>query len=209
MFSNNVNKIYLISPANIELNDFAKKLDNLLQDEIIGAFQLRLKNTSYLEVVHATKTLLPICKAHNVPYLINDFYQIARDHDIDGIHIGQSDIESAKLKQEFSNQKIIGVSCQNSINLAINAKENGADYVSFGSFFTTKTKQNTKQANLETLLEWKKNYKLPCAAIGGVNHNNIHQISSLKPEFICVISSIWNNPLDCKLALKQLKNSII
>ena len=78
MLADNVNKIYLISPPQIELNDFAKKLDHLLQDSIIGAFQLRLKNVNYQEIIRATKILLPICKAHNIPYFIKNYTEFCR-----------------------------------------------------------------------------------------------------------------------------------
>ena len=198
-----MSKIYLISPAKIELANFAKKLDILLKNNSLGAFQLRLKDCNNKEIEQATKTLLPICKNHQVPFFINDFYQIARDYDIDGIHIGQNDGNLIKLKKEF-HDKIIGVSCQNSLELALEAKEQGADYVSFGSFFATKSKKNTKSANLDILAWWKEKQTLPCAAIGGINQNNITQIAKLKADFICIISAIWNHPQGCNEGLKIL-----
>ena len=186
--------LYVISPPQIHLNEFAKTLDEILNVGDIGAFQLRLKNINILEVKKAVETLLPICHRYGTPFFINDFYELARDYEIDGIHIGQNDGNAKKLKTEFCTEKIIGVSCQNSKHLAMVAGENGADYVSFGAFFHTDTKKDAIPANLK-ILEWCKKYTtLPCAAIGGINHDNISNIIKANADFICIISAIWNYP---------------
>ena len=192
-------EIYLISPENIELDDFAKNLDNIFKvTGGCGAFQLRLKNQTTKYIMEAAKKLLPICHDYGVPFIINDFWELARDLDIDGIHIGQDDANINDLRKEFSDQKIIGVSCQNSKHNAIIAAENGANYVSFGAFFSTSTKKDTVKADFDILNWWKNTTNIPVAAIGGINYNNIKGVLSCKPDFICLVSAIWedSNPGD-------------
>lgn len=198
-------KLYLISPPQIHLNNFTNQLLSIIDDEKIGAFQLRLKDTPTSEITAAIKLLLPICHDHGVPFFINDFYQLARDYDIDGIHVGQGDCSLPEIIKEFSKEKIIGVSCQNSKHLAMTAGNEGADYVSFGAFFPTQTKKNTVRADTDIIDWWLKYTNIPCAAIGGINHKNISEISQTKPDFICLISAIWNHELSPKEAIKKIK----
>ena len=198
-------KIYLISPPKIDLDEFSNDLQQVVQDSKIGAFQLRLKDADISEVKRAVKSLLPICHDHGVPFFINDYYELARDYDIDGIHVGQDDCDIKNLIKEFSSQKIIGVSCQNSKHNAMIAAEAGADYVSFGAFFPTKTKKNTATSDVEILDWWLKYTNIPCAAIGGINHDNIGQIAKSKADFICLISAIWDYKSGPKEAIKQIE----
>jgi thiamine-phosphate pyrophosphorylase len=188
-----LSEIYLISPEKILVDEFSIKLDNIFKfSGGCGAFQLRLKNSSLKEVSYAVEKLLPICHNYGVPFFINDYWELARYYDVDGIHIGQSDANIKDLRKEFSNQKIIGVSCQNSKHNAMVAAENGADYVSFGAFYDTKTKKNTVKADLEILNWWNNFTNIPVAAIGGINYDNLDNILSCKPDFICLISAIWS-----------------
>ena len=198
-------KLYLISPAQIHLTDFINQLTSVIGDKKIGAFQLRLKDTPISEITAAIKSLLPICHDHGVPFFINDFYQLARDYDIDGIHVGQDDCNLPEIIKEFGKEKIIGVSCQNSKHLAMTAGNEGADYVSFGAFFPTQTKKNTVRADTDIIDWWLKYTNIPCTAIGGINHKNIAQISQTKVDFICLISAIWNHELGAKEAIKKIK----
>ena len=199
-----MSKIYLISPPQFELADFSQQLQEVIADPNIGAFQLRLKDVALPYIIKATKLLLPICHDHGVPFFINDHYELARDYNIDGIHIGQSDAKFLALKKEFGTDKIIGVSCQNSKHLAMVAAEQGADYVSFGAFFPTKTKKNTEKPSIDILDWWLKYTTTPCAAIGGINITNITKVVKTKVDFICMISAIWNHHISPKAAMSEI-----
>ncbi|MBT4878253.1 MAG: thiamine phosphate synthase, partial [Alphaproteobacteria bacterium] len=202
--------LYLISPTNINVKSFPFLLEKIFKASTnIGAFQLRLKDQSYQDILSISKVLLKVCSDYNVPFYINDHYNLADDLAIDGIHIGQNDGDIASIIKHYKNHFKIGVSCMNSLGLAIDAKNSGANYVSFGAFFPTKTKENTKHATLDILQSWRAlNNDTPCSAIGGINLNNIEKIISFKPEYICLISAIWaqNDPI---IAAKQLDDILI
>lgn len=188
-----MSQIYLISPPEINLLDFQKKLAATLSTEKVAAFQLRLKNIPAQEILTAAKTLLPICHNYGVPFILNDHTEIARDIAIDGVHVGKDDLAIKDIRKEFDKDFIIGASCYNSQELAIKAVEDGANYVSFGAFFPTATKKNTVTASIDILNWWRSVTNIPCSAIGGINQSNIKQISTAQPDFICMISAIWNS----------------
>ena len=187
-----MSKLYLISPPNIVIKDFSKELDIALNTQKIDSFQLRLKNLDIQEIEKITKALLPICHNYGVPFFINDFVEIARNVAVDGVHIGQKDGNIKKIKEEFGADLIIGASCGNSKDAAMRAGEAGAGYLSYGAFFPTQTKLNTEEADLELLAWTEKFINLPFCAIGGINHSNIQQIAKFNPDFICVVSAVWN-----------------
>ncbi len=197
--------LYLISPPNIDLDQFPDLLAAIFEqsNKSIGAFQLRLKDYSEEDILKISKILLPICKSYHIDYYINDHYKIAEKLEIDGIHLGQNDGNIAKICQTYGANFKIGISCMNSIELAFNAKKLGVNYVSFGAFFPSNSKKNTKSAKLEILREWQVKSSLPCAAIGGINQNNIQQIARHEPYYICLISAVWSatNPI---LAIKKI-----
>jgi thiamine-phosphate pyrophosphorylase len=197
-------KLYLISPPQIKLHDFKKNLKTALGAGEIGAFQLRLKNTDISEIKKAVAELLPICHEYGAPFFINDHFELAREFKVDGIHIGQEDGNLKAIREEFGKDMIIGVSCQNSKHSAMVAAENGADYVSFGAFYETKTKEGVAKADLDILSWWLEYTKIPCSAIGGINIKNISEVAKYQPDFICVISAIWNNPEKIENAVKEL-----
>lgn len=202
--------LYLISPTNINVKSFPFLLEKIFKASTnIGAFQLRLKEQSYQDILNISKVLLKVCSDYNIPFYINDHYNLAKDLAIDGIHIGQNDGDIASIIKRYKNHCKIGVSCMNSLDLAIDAKKFGADYVSFGAFFPTKTKENTKNAKLDLLKSWQALANdTPCSAIGGINLNNIEQIISFKPEYICVFSAIWAHS-DPIMAAKKFDNILI
>ncbi len=197
-----MSKLYLISPDKISnLSKFSQELASVLSTNMVSVFQLRLKNIDISEIKKAIDVLLPICHNYGVPFFINDHYPLARDYAIDGIHIGQDDGDVKILKKEFGKEKIIGVSCQNSKHKAMVATEKGADYVAFGAFFETKSKENTVRAEIDTLLWWLEQTNIPACAIGGINHKNIAQIAKTEVDFICMISAVWQYPKGAKQAV--------
>jgi thiamine-phosphate pyrophosphorylase len=185
--------IYLISPTNIRENKFYHTLDKLLKNNKIKYFQLRLKNKSTFNLIKIAKKIKKITKKNKVKFIINDNPIIAKKVDADGCHIGQKDMDFANARKILGKKKIIGVTCHNSKKLALKAKNQGANYVAFGSFFKSFTKKTYFKANL-TILRWaKKKINMPTVAIGGINNSNYNKILLNGANYIACSNYIWNN----------------
>ena len=183
--------IYLISPNKIYCN-FFNDLISVLKTNKVKYFQLRLKNTSQKKIEIISKNLKKICKNYRVKFIINDNPLIARKVKADGCHLGQKDMNIIEAKKILKN-KIIGVTCHNSIKLAKNASSNGADYIAIGAFYKTKTKKVIYKANIKTLRKIKKSIDLPVVAIGGINEKNYKNLLLNKADFLAISSYIWSN----------------
>ena len=151
------------------------------------------------------KKIQKICKKYKVKFLINDDPLLAKKINADGCHLGQKDMDLIKARKILKN-KIIGVTCHNSINLAKRAIEAGADYLAFGAFYTSKTKIVKYRASLTVLKSIKKITSLPIVAIGGIKLNNYKKLLLNKANFLAISGYIWNNkkykPLE---AIKKLR----
>ena len=151
------------------------------------------------------KKIKQICKKNNVKFLVNDDPEISKKLNADGCHLGQKDMSITDARKIIGN-KIIGITCHNSINLAKNAIKSKASYLAFGAFFSTKTKKTKFHATTKILNEVKKLTNIPAIAIGGINHKNYKKLLLNKANFLAISSYIWNNkkykPLD---AIKELK----
>ena len=207
MKQNKTNKkfIYLISPNNIKDKSFYNSLDLVLSSGKISFFQLRLKKERYLNKLIIGKKIKRICKKYKVKFLINDDPLLAKKLNADGCHLGQKDMDLIKARKILKN-KIIGVTCHNSINLAKRAIKAGADYLAFGAFYSSKTKIVKYRASLKILKSVKKITSLPIVAIGGIKLNNYKKLLLNKANFLAISGYIWNNkkykPLN---AIKKLK----
>lgn len=185
-------KLYPISPPKIDLPKFKEQLKEVLSRANIGLFQLRLKDISEAEFLRTAEELLPICKAANIPFLINDSAEIALKCGADGVHIGEDDGEFEKARDLLGN-KIIGVSCYNSLERAIEMADKGASYVSFGAFFPTTTKIAKSKAEIKTLVEFKRQRpNVKTSAIGGITQQNCQPLVEAGVDYLCMISGIWN-----------------
>ena len=196
--------LYLISPNKIKPN-FYKDLKGVLSLNKTAFFQLRLKNTSVQNKILIGKKLKRICKSFKVKFLINDNPLIAKKIDADGCHLGQKDMEINKARQVLGN-KIIGVTCHNSIKLAKKAINQGADYIALGAFYPTKTKKVKFKAQVSNITKIKKISNIPIIAIGGINEVNYKNLLLNNANFLAISSYIFNNkkyrPLE---AIKKLK----
>ena len=207
MKQNKINKkfVYLISPNKIIDTNFYNDLALVLSSKKISFFQLRLKNETTLNKLIIGKRINKICKKYRVKFLINDEPLLAKKLNADGCHLGQKDMDLIKARKILKN-KIIGVTCHNSISLAKSAVESGADYLAFGSFYTSKTKVVKYRASLALLKRAKKITSLPIVAIGGIKLNNYKKLLLNKANFLAISGYIWNNkkykPLE---AIKKLK----
>ena len=201
----NKNKfIYLISPNKIS-KSFYKELSNILKLKKVSFFQLRLKNTSFKNKLYIGKKIKKICKKNNTKFLINDDVMLAKKLNADGCHLGQKDMKIIHARKILK-KKIIGITCHNSIKLAISAIKNKADYLAFGAFYPSKTKSIRFKATLSLLKKISKITKTPIVAIGGINSDNYKKLLLNKANFLAISGYIWNNkklkPIE---AIKRLK----
>jgi thiamine-phosphate pyrophosphorylase len=197
--------IYLISPNKIRDESFYTNLALVLSSKKVSFFQLRLKNETTLNKLIIGKKIKKICKKYKVKFLINDDPVLAKKLNADGCHLGQKDMDLIKARKILKN-KIIGVTCHNSINLAKTAINAGADYLAFGAFYASKTKIVKYRAKLRIIKSVKKITMLPIVAIGGIKLNNYKKLLLNKANFLAISGYIWNNkkykPLE---AIKKLK----
>jgi thiamine-phosphate pyrophosphorylase len=197
--------VYLISPNKIKEESFYSDLALVLSSGKVSFFQLRLKKETNQNKLIIGKKIKIICKKYKVKFLINDDPLLAKKINADGCHLGQKDMDLIKARKILKN-KIIGITCHNSINLAKRAIDAGADYLAFGAFYSSKTKIVKYKANLTILKSVKKITSLPIVAIGGIKLNNYKKLLLNKANFLAISGYIWNNkkykPLN---AIKKLK----
>ena len=196
--------IYLISP-NIINKEFYEDLKLVLRTNKVALFQMRLKNYSFQKKIFIGKKIKKICKKNNVKFIINDDPILAKKLNADGCHLGQHDMNILEARKILKN-KIIGITCHNSINLAKKAIKDKADYLAFGAFYSSKTKRVKYKANLQLLILAKKITNIPLVAIGGIELKNYKKLLLNKADFLAISGYIWANkklkPLE---ALKTLK----
>ena len=196
--------IYIISPSKIN-KFFYNDLVNIFKEKKVSFFQLRLKKINYKKKIIVGKKIKIICKKYNVKFLINDDVYLAKKLNADGCHLGQKDMNIVEARKLIGN-KIIGITCHNSIKLAKVAIKNNADYVAFGAFNLSKTKKVKYRASINLLKKARKITKTPIVAIGGINSENYKKLLLNKANFLAISSYIWNNkklkPLE---AIKLLK----
>ena len=207
MRQNKKNKrfVYLISPNKIKNKDFYNKLHQVLSSKKVGFFQLRLKKENIRNKIFIGKKIKKICKKYQVKFLINDNPMLAKKVNADGCHLGQKDMNILKARKILKN-KIIGITCHNSINLAKKAVADGASYLAFGAFYSSKTKKVKYKASLKILSLAKKLTNTPIVAIGGIKDTNYKKLLLNKANFLAISSYIWNNK---KLNPKEAINKII
>ena len=196
--------IYLISPNRIG-NKFYQNLNKVLQSGKVSFFQMRLKKYSFKKKMIIGKKIKQICKKNKVNFLVNDDPILTKKLKADGCHLGQKDTDIIKARKILGN-KIIGITCHNSIKLAKIAIKNKANYLAFGSFYLTKTKKVKHKANIKILNAVKKLSKTPIVAIGGINSTNYKNLLLNNANFLAISGYIWNNkkykPFE---AIKKLK----
>ena len=196
--------IYLISPPKIEKN-FFKDLKEVLKQKKTSFFQLRLKKNSFKKKLIIGRKIQKICKKFKVKFIINDDVYLAKKLNADGCHLGQSDMKIREARKQIG-EKIIGITCHNSIKLAKNAIKNKADYLAFGAFNSSKTKKVKYKASISLLKEAQKITNTPIVVIGGINFNNYKNLLLNKANFLAISGYIWKNKkLEPSEAIKKLK----
>ena len=183
--------IYLISPNKI-YPQFYYDLKKVLKTGKVDLFQLRLKKYSFSQKIVIGKKIHQICKKNDVKFLVNDDPVLSKKLNADGCHLGQEDMKISEARKIIGN-KIIGITCHNSINLAKAAIKDKANYIAFGSFFSTKTKKVRYRATPKILNKVKKLTKMPIVAIGGININNYKKLLLNNANLLAISGYVWNN----------------
>ena len=186
--------LYLITPNALDPIEFAPRLEEALDVGGVACVQLRLKGVSDSEIRDACSVLRPITQSRDIAFILNDRADLAAECDCDGVHIGQQDGTYRDARRFVGEDAIVGVTCHDSIHLAMIAGEQGADYVAFGAFHTTATKDVVHHATPDLIRQWSDIATIPCAAIGGITPDNCQPIIAAGADFIAVVSAVWSNP---------------
>lgn len=182
-------KLYLVTDSDIlRERDFYNSIEEALKGGVT-MLQLREKNASGKEFLEKAIKLRELTKKYNVKFIINDRVDIAMLCDADGVHVGQSDIPANKVRELIGEDKILGVSTR-TVEEALIAKENGADYLGVGAMFTTRTKLDAKSVSIEKLKEIQEVGKMPVVAIGGLSLSNIDKLKECNVDGYAVVSAI-------------------
>lgn len=194
-------QLYFISPLDVG-GEFPSRLEEALSAGPVAAFQFRVKGIDQHEAAALAEPLQTICAAHDVAFIVNDSVALAKRLKADGVHLGQGDGDPREAREMLGGDAQIGVTCHNSRHLAMEAAEAGADYVAFGAFYPTTTKEVEHVAELETLEKWSRVTEIPCVAIGGITADNAKAVIDAGADFIAVSSAVWDHPQGAAEAVK-------
>ena len=186
-------RLYLVTPPALDPAAFAPQLKAALVAGDVACLQLRLKDVSDDAVRRASEALLPICHEHDVAFIVNDRPDLAKAVGADGVHIGQDDASYEAARAALGSSAIVGVTCHDSKHLAYEAAEKGADYVAFGAFFPTGTKQPKTKADPDLIRDWAMSMTVPCVAIGGITVDNCRVLVEAGADFLAVVGGVWNH----------------
>ena len=188
-------RLYLITPPRIDdLAGFGRALAAALDAGDVAALQLRLKDAPEAIVAAAIDVLFPICAGRGVALILNDRPDWAAKYGCDGVHVGQDDMPCAEARKIMGKDRTVGVTCHDSRHLAMEAAEAGADYVAFGAFFDTTTKDAPTRAEPEILTVWQETMQIPCVAIGGITVETCGDLAKAGADFIAVSAGVWSHP---------------
>lgn len=202
-------RLYLITPPRLDdLPAFAQLLTQTLDAGDVAALQIRLKDQPDEVIAAAVAALAPIAQARGVAVILNDRADLAAKLGCDGVHVGQSDTPLSEARKLMGKDAMIGVTCHDSRHLAMEAAEGGADYVAFGAFFPTTTKDAPTQAEPEILTIWQQFMETPCVAIGGINAENATGLATAGADFLAVSAGVWAHPQGPVAAVKAIEAAI-
>ncbi len=202
-------RLYLITPPRIDdLAAFGRTLAHAMDAGDVAAVQIRLKDQPDDVVAAAVDVLMPIAHARGAAVILNDRADLAAKLGCDGVHVGQSDTPYADARRIMGKDAMIGVTCHDSLHLAMEAAEAGADYVAFGAFYPTTTKEAPTRANPEILTGWQSHVETPCVAIGGITAENAAALAAAGADFLAVSAGVWAHPQGPEAAVKALNAAI-
>jgi thiamine-phosphate pyrophosphorylase len=185
-------QLYLLSPPALALG-FAERLAAALDAGPVAAFQLRLKGIDDHAIAAAAEPLQRVCADRDVAFIINDSIALAKRLGADGVHLGQDDGDPREAREVLGREAQIGVTCHDSRHLAMEAGEAGADYVAFGAFYPTTTKETRHHPDPSILAWWGTLFGIPSVAIGGITPANAAPLVKAGADFLAVSGAIWND----------------
>ncbi len=201
-------RLYLVTPPALDPGAFADVLAGALDAGDVGCVQLRLKDASDDEVRRAADALRPVAQDRGVAFILNDRPDLAHETGCDGVHVGQEDVAYREARRIVGSDAIVGVTCHDSRHLAMQAAEEGADYVAFGAFHATGTKQPKSRAGPEILEWWSDIMEVPCVAIGGITVQNCRPFIEAGADFLAVVSGVWDYPGGPGAAVRAFNEAI-
>ncbi len=187
-------RVYLITPPALDPVPFADRLAAALDGGDVAAVQLRLKDVDDGVWHRAIDALRPVCQSRGVAFLLNDRADLVRPGGADGVHVGQDDMPARDARKLIGPDLTLGVTCKGSRDLAMQAGEDGADYVAFGAFYPSTTKEVTALLDPEILAWWSEMMELPSCAIGGITPENCGPLVRAGTDFLAVVGCVWNHP---------------
>jgi thiamine-phosphate pyrophosphorylase len=202
-------RLYLITPPRLDdLAAFGHTLAHTLHAGDVAALQIRLKDVSDDIIAAAVDVLMPIAQARGVAVILNDRPDLAARLGCDGVHVGQSDASLAEARKFMGPDAMIGVTCHDSLHLAMEAAEGGADYVAFGAFYPTTTKDAPTRAPLDLLTGWQADMVIPCVAIGGITVETAREVARAGADFLAISAGVWAYADGPSAAVKALIHEI-
>lgn len=194
MTSNTTCRLYLLTPPRFDAAAFSSLLTSALDAGDVAAVQVRLKDADDDTIRRSCEILRKSVQERNVALILNDRPDLALELGCDGVHIGQQDTPYREARSLLGEDRIVGVTCHNSRHLAMEAAEAGADYVAFGAFYSTTTKQASTAAEPEILAWWSELMTVPCVAIGGITVQNCRPLIEAGADFLAVSAGVWQHP---------------
>ncbi len=201
-------RVYLITPQTVDPVPFAGLLAAALDAGDVAAVQLRLKDVGDDVWRRTIDVLRPVCQSRGVAFLLNDRADLVKPTGCDGAHVGQDDMPAREARRLMGPDLTLGVTCKGSRDLAMQAGEDGADYVAFGAFYPSTTKAVTRTLDPEILAWWSEMMELPCCAIGGITPRNCEPLVRAGADFLAVVGCVWNHPGGPAAGVKALNTAI-
>ena len=183
-------QLYLVSPLDVG-GTFPERLARALDAAPVAAFQFRVKDMDQHEATRLGEPLRAICAERDIAFIVNDSISLAKRLGADGVHLGQGDGDPREARSVLGPTAQIGVTCHDSRHLAMEAGEAGADYVAFGAFYPTTTKEVSHHPDPSILSWWATMFEIPCVAIGGITPANAAPLVKAGADFIAVSNAVW------------------
>ncbi len=206
-------RLYLITPPQLEVEEFIPQLEEAFSGGDVACLQLRLKKPDGGKIddqtiSDAAKAIIPICQKYDVQFILNDNPELAKKIGADGVHVGEEDGSVENARKIVGEHMVVGCSCYDSKHRAMEACEQGADYVAFGAFYDTQTKAKIRRPSPDILKDWSQFTEIPCVAIGGIKPDNLVPLVKAGADFIAVVTGIWNHPDGTKTAVAKYNQAI-
>ncbi|MCZ6609668.1 MAG: thiamine phosphate synthase [Alphaproteobacteria bacterium] len=201
-------RLYLITPERVDPGPFADTLALALDAGNVACVQLRLKGIDDDAIREAARTLAPVAQSRDVAFLLNDRPDLAAETGCDGVHVGQQDSSYEEARAAVGDDSIVGITCHDSRHFAMVAAEKGADYVAFGAFYPTATKDAIGHPDAQILSWWSEMMTVPSVAIGGITAANCAPLVKAGADFIAVLSAVWSHADGPGVAVKAFNKTI-